>query len=112
MPFTIQARVWAARGSVSRDWCARSRIARYRSGVVWVIVFGSIGLAGAIMLICYAVWLAHKTSDLFSELEMLAVRADELARLLSQIKVPERVYVADLRSDRTISAQIDGAYPT
>jgi hypothetical protein len=73
--------------------------------VVWVIVFGSIGLAGAIMLICYAVWLAHKVSDLFSELEMLAVRADELARLVAQIEVPERAFQPERHSDRTIASQ-------
>ena len=80
--------------------------------MIWVIVFGSIGLAGAIMLICYAVWLAHKTSDLFSELDMLAVRAGELADLVSQIKVPERAYLADWRGDRIVSSQIDQGYPT
>ena len=68
-------------------------------------MFGSIGLAGAIMLICYAVWLAHKASDLFSELEMLAVRGDELAGLVAQIEVPERVFQPDRHSDRTISSQ-------
>jgi len=68
-------------------------------------VFGSVGLAGAIMLICYAVWLAHKASDLFSELEMLAMRADELAGLVAQIEVPERVFQPDRHSDRTISSQ-------
>jgi tRNA C32,U32 (ribose-2'-O)-methylase TrmJ len=73
--------------------------------VIWVIVFGSIGLAGAIMLICYAVWLAHKASDLFSELEMLAVRADELAGLVGQINVPERAFQPDRHSDRTIASQ-------
>ena len=73
--------------------------------MVWVIVFGSIGLAGAIMLICYAVWLAHKASDLFSEVEMLAVRADELAGLISQIEVPEGAFQPDRHSDRTISSQ-------
>jgi hypothetical protein len=61
--------------------------------VVWVIVFGSIGLAGAIMLICYAVWLGHKASDLFSELEMLSRRADE------------RAFQPDWHSDRTIPSQ-------
>jgi hypothetical protein len=75
--------------------------------VVWVIVFVGIGLAGLIMLISYAVWLAHKTSDVFSELEMLAVRADELAKLLSQIRVPERPYLTDWRTGRTISGEID-----
>jgi hypothetical protein len=80
--------------------------------MIWVIVFGAIGLAGAIMLLSYAVWLAHKTSDLFSELDMLAVRAGELANLLSQIKVPERAYLADWRGERIVSSQIDQGYPT
>jgi len=80
--------------------------------MIWVIVFGAIGLAGAIMLISYAVWLAHKTSDLFSELDMLAVRAGELADLVSQIKVPERTYLADWRGERIVSSQIDQGYPT
>jgi hypothetical protein len=62
-------------------------------------------MAGLVMLICYAVWLAHKVSDLFSELEMLAVRADELAGLVAQIKVPERAFQPDGHSDRTISFQ-------
>lgn len=75
--------------------------------MVWVIVFAGIGLAGVIMLISYAVWLAHKTSDVFSELEMLAVRADELAQLVSQIRIPERAYLVDWRNGRTISGEID-----
>ena len=63
--------------------------------MIWVIVFVGIGLAGLIMLISYAVWLAHKASDLFSELDMLAVRAAELADLLAQIRVPESTYLPD-----------------
>ena len=70
--------------------------------MIWVIVFVGIGLVGLIMLISYAVWLAHKTSDLFSELDMLAVRANELSELVSQIKVPESPLVPDWRNDRTI----------
>ena len=58
-------------------------------GVVWVVVFGGIALAGLVMLIAYAVWLAHKASDVMSELGMLADRADQLAGLLGQIQVPE-----------------------
>ena len=46
--------------------------------MVWVIVFGGIALAGLGMVICYAVWLAHKSSDVWSEVSMLADRADEL----------------------------------
>jgi hypothetical protein len=75
--------------------------------MIWVIVFVGIGLAGLIMLISYAVWLAHKASDLFSELDMLAVRAGELSDLLAQIRVPESGLLPDPRADRTISAQID-----
>ena len=75
--------------------------------MIWVIVFVGIGLAGLIMLISYAVWLAHKASDLFSELDMLAVRAGELSDLLAQIRVLESDLLPDPRNDRTISAQID-----
>jgi hypothetical protein len=83
--------------------------------MVWVIVFGGIGLAGLIMLICYAVWLAHKASDLFSELDMLATRADELAELVAQINVPEPTFQPDWRSNRptvALSAEIDQASAT
>ncbi len=53
--------------------------------MVWVFVFGGIALAGVITLICYAVWLAHKAADLFSEIEMLGTRASELAALIDGI---------------------------
>jgi len=81
--------------------------------MIWVIVFVGIGLAGLLMLISYAVWLAHKTSDLFSELDMMAVRAGELADLLGQIRVPESPeFQPDWLNDRTISAEIDQASAT
>lgn len=54
--------------------------------MVWVLVFAGIALGGLIMLVSYAVWLAHKAADLFSELEMVAQRGVELAELLSQIQ--------------------------
>lgn len=54
--------------------------------MIWVLVFGLIALAGLITLISYAVWLWHKASDLFSELEMLAKRLEELGALLEQIQ--------------------------
>ena len=57
--------------------------------VVWVFVFGGIALAGLAMLVGYAVWLAHKASDVMSELGVLADRGDQLAELLGQIQVPE-----------------------
>lgn len=54
--------------------------------MIWVLVFGLIALAGLITLISYAVWLWHKASDLFSELEMLARRLEELGELLAKIQ--------------------------
>ena len=54
--------------------------------MVWVWVFGGIALAGLVMVASYGVWLWHKASDLFSELEMLGKRAEELAALLEQVK--------------------------
>ncbi len=59
--------------------------------MVWVLVFGGIALAGLAMVIGYAVWLAHKAADLFSELEMLGTRAQELAALLERIELPAAV---------------------
>ncbi|MCA0251395.1 MAG: hypothetical protein LCH76_03700 [Actinobacteria bacterium] len=56
--------------------------------MVWVFVFVGIALGGLIMLISYAVWLAHKASDLFSEIEMLGTRATELGDLLEQLELP------------------------
>jgi hypothetical protein len=57
--------------------------------MVWVLIFGGIALAGLVTVAAYAVWLAHKASDLFSELQMLGKRAEELATLVSQVQLPE-----------------------
>jgi hypothetical protein len=80
--------------------------------MVWVIVFVGIALAGLVMVICYAVWLAHKASDVWSELSILADRADELAQLIGQIRVPERTFQSSWPNDRTIYAQVDDASAT
>jgi hypothetical protein len=56
--------------------------------MVWVVVFLLIALGGLVMVVSYAVWLWHKASDLFSELEMLGVRVQELGDLLAKIQVP------------------------
>lgn len=56
---------------------------------LWVFVFGGIGVAGLVMVICYAVWLAHKTADVMSELAVLADRTGRIADLLSQIQLPD-----------------------
>ena len=57
--------------------------------VLWVLLFGAIALGGLIVMISYAVWLWHKASDLFSELQMLGKRAEELAALVSQVQLPD-----------------------
>jgi len=56
--------------------------------MMWVWIFLGIALAGAITIGSYAVWLAHKASDLFSELQMVGERAEELAELVSQVNIP------------------------
>jgi hypothetical protein len=77
-----------------------------------VIVFVGIALAGLIMCICYAVWLAHKAADVWSEVDMLALRAAEFADLVEQIQVPERAFTPPWPNDRLISAEIDEASAT
>ena len=71
--------------------------------MVWVIVFGGIALAGLVMLISYAVWLAHKASDVWSEVDMLAVRANELAELVDRSRFQT---VASGRTGPAIAPQI------
>jgi hypothetical protein len=53
--------------------------------VIWVLVFLGIALGGIVMLVCYAIWLAHKASDLFSEFEMLGTRAEEFGELVGKL---------------------------
>ena len=55
----------------------------------WVLLFGAIAVLGLVVVAAYALWLWHKTTDLFSELDMLGVRAGELAELMGQIRLPE-----------------------
>lgn len=56
--------------------------------MVWVLVFGLIALGGLVMVVAYAIWLAHKAADLLSELEMLGTRANELAGILGRVQLP------------------------
>ncbi len=57
--------------------------------MLWVWVFVGIAVAGLVMVVCYVVWLAHKTADLLSEVAVLADRAGQLGDLLGQIQAPE-----------------------
>ena len=56
--------------------------------MLWVVVVLVLALAGLVTLVCYAVWLAHKTADLLSEVAVLGDRAGELADLVGQIHAP------------------------
>lgn len=56
----------------------------------WPWIFIGIAVAGLLMFIGLVVWLAHKASDLFSELRVLAQRAGQGVELLGQIQPPER----------------------
>lgn len=63
--------------------------------MIWVLIFVAIALGGVVMVACYAVWLAHKTSDVLSELAVLADRAGQLADLVAEVGVPTARYSAD-----------------
>lgn len=78
--------------------------------MIWVFVFGGIALVGLAMVVGYAVWLAHKAADVFSELVVLQHLAGQLAGLLGQIRVPEFAAPGDPRGpDRAlIEADEDG----
>jgi cytochrome b subunit of formate dehydrogenase len=56
--------------------------------VLWVVVFLVLALAGLVMLVGYAVWLAHKTADVLSELRVLGRYSGQLAEMLAEIRVP------------------------
>ena len=78
--------------------------------MLWVVVFVGIAVAGLVMVGCYAVWLAHKTSDVLSELGVLADQAGRLAELAGEItmspapgaraRVGHAATVDRIRSDR------------
>jgi hypothetical protein len=57
--------------------------------VIWVLIFIGIALGGVVVVSCYAGWLAHQTSDVLSELAVLADRAGQMAELAGEIGVPE-----------------------
>jgi hypothetical protein len=64
--------------------------------VIWVLIFVAIALGGLVMVSSYAVWLAHKTSDVLSELAVLADRAGQFADLVAEVGVPDtQSYSAD-----------------
>ena len=56
--------------------------------MIWVFIFGGVALFGAVVIISYAVWLAHKVADLYSEVRMLGKRAEEVGELLGRLQPP------------------------
>jgi len=56
--------------------------------VIWVWVFLGIAVAGMVMLICYAVWLAHLTADVLSEVAVLADRSAEFLDVVGHLGAP------------------------
>lgn len=70
--------------------------------MVWVLVFGGLALAGLVMLVCYAVWLIHKASDVMSEVRVLLSRGDQLAAVVGQIEVPQSIRLTEIDSQRTL----------
>lgn len=58
--------------------------------MIWVIVVAAVAVLALVMAVCYAAWLAHKTSDLFAELKVLGDRVGQLGELMGQIRPPAR----------------------
>lgn len=57
--------------------------------MLWVIIFGAIAVAGLAMLASYGVWLLHKTSDVMSEVRVLAASGATLVELAGQVRLPQ-----------------------
>lgn len=53
--------------------------------MLWVVLFAAIAVVGAAMVIGYAVWLAHLSADVASEVAVLGRQAVQLAELLGGI---------------------------
>ncbi len=70
---------------------------------LWVFVFIGIALAGLIMLIGYAVWLAHKSADVMSELTVLGDRTTKILDLLSRIEMPDATSSSWARDERVVT---------
>jgi hypothetical protein len=78
--------------------------------MVWVLVFAAIAVGALVVLVGYAVWLAHKTADVLNEVGVLADRAGELFDLLGQIQPPGSRADADptgWSTDRLPAGRID-----
>lgn len=59
--------------------------------MLWVVLVLVLALGALAVLVGYAVWLAHKTSDLLSEVAVLGDQAARLGDLLAQVGAPATV---------------------
>jgi len=75
--------------------------------MLWILLFLALALAGLVTLISYAVWLAHKTADVLSEVAMLGDQAGRLADLLGQIRLPGDEGDPDSGQDPLLPGRID-----
>ncbi len=72
------------------------------------MVFGAIAVVGLVVLVCYGVWLSHKTADVMSEVAVLADRSGQLMNLVGQIQVPQSGLGVDpASSPRTVPDRLD-----
>lgn len=72
--------------------------------MMWPWVFVGIAVLGLIVLVCYALWLWRRASDLFFELKVLGKRTDEMATLLGEIDVARLTLVTADESDMARTA--------
>lgn len=75
--------------------------------MLWVVVVAVLALGGLVTLVCYAVWLAHKTADVLGEVAVLGDQAGQLADLVGQIRAP-----GDVRDPTAHEGTLIPARPT
>ena len=73
--------------------------------MLWVVVVLVLALGALAVLVGYAVWLAHKTADVLSEVGQLADLAGQLGDLLDQIQVPGPAPYAPTTNGRAAAAR-------
>lgn len=67
--------------------------------MLWVLLFAGIAVAGLVMVVCYAVWLAHKASDVLAEVAVLGRLGARLGELVGQVSAPRGPGGPDLDRD-------------
>lgn len=77
--------------------------------MLWVIVMIVIAVLGLATVVGYAIWLAHKASDVFSELTVVGGRLGRLAEIIGGLQIPEPAFQAadPADQDKIVSATND-----